>query len=294
MSRTIVAVNAHPDDEALLEAGTLAKAAAAGHRVVLVVATDGDQGLTSADFRDGGTGTTAESGADGAPALAGRRLRELEASAAALGAARVVHLGYADSGMVGDVPPDSPGRPRFLRADPAEAAERVAAILREERADVVLGYDPQGGYGHRDHVRVHEVVRRAALAAQTPRVLEATIPRDLIARTVELVAKVYPFPPDFDPASFRRSFSAKEQITHRIDVRRFAAAKRAAMAAHASQAAADDGADRTLAAFLRLPRPLFALAFGREWYVDATGLAPGVQAPRRLPGTLARDVFAGL
>ena len=47
MSATIVAVNAHPDDEALLQAGTLAKAAAAGHRVVLAVATDGDQGLTS-------------------------------------------------------------------------------------------------------------------------------------------------------------------------------------------------------------------------------------------------------
>ena len=76
---------------------------------------------------------------------------------------------------------------------------------------------------------------------------------------MEIVATVYRFPPDVDPTSFRRSFSPRAEITHRIDVRRFAAAKRAAMAAHASQAAADDGADRTLAAFLRIPAPLFAL-----------------------------------
>lgn len=306
MSRTIVAVNAHPDDEALLEAGTLAKAAAAGHRVVLVVATDGALGLTSEQFRaaDDAAGhdvpgrstdgaTTDGATPDGAT-LGGRRLAELAASARALGAARVVHLGYADSGMEGPVRPDPPGRQRFLRADPAEAATRLATILREESADVVLGYDANGGYGHRDHVRLHEVARLAALAAGTPRLLEATIPRDLIARTVELVAKVYRFPPDFDPTSFRRSFSPREQITHRIDVRRFAAAKRASMAAHASQAAADDGADRTLAAFLRFPMPLFRIVFGREWYVDATGLSPGCPAPRRPAGKLAHDVFAGL
>lgn len=316
MRRTLVAFNAHPDDEALLEAGTLAKAAAAGHRVVLVVATDGALGLTSAQFREGtrdGTEPVATAydvpaydvpafdvrkqeaaAAHDVPALAQRRLAELAASAAALGAERVVHLGYADSGMAGELYPDPPGRTRFLRADPAQAAARLADLLREERADVLLGYDAHGGYGHRDHVRVHEVARRAALSAGTPRLLEATIPRDLIARTVELVAKVYRFPPEFDPTSFRRSFSAASEITHRIDVRRYASAKRAAMAAHASQAAADDDADRTLAAFLRLPAPVFALAFGREWYVDATGLAPGDEAPGRPAGRLGHDVFAGL
>lgn len=295
MSRTVVAVNAHPDDEALLMAGTLAKAADAGHRVVLVVATDGDQGLTSAGFRAGDADQErAPVAAPGALSpLGARRMAELQASADAIGAARVVHLGYGDSGMVGDVPPDAPGRPRFLRADPAQAAERLADILRAEDADVVVGYDANGGYGHRDHVRLHEVARRAALLAATPRLLEATVPRDLLARTVELVAKVHRFPPDFDPTSFRRAFSPGREITHRIDVYRFAAAKRAAMAAHASQAAADDGADRTLAAFLRLPAPLFALVFGREWYVDATGLAPGDAVGARPPGRLVGDVFAG-
>lgn len=283
MRRTIVAVNAHPDDEALLMAGTLAKAAAAGHRVVLVVATDGELGLTSTEL---GLGSGASLGA--------RRLAELQASADALGAARVVHLGYADSGMGPEFSPDPPGRARFVSADPAEAAQRVADVLRAEQADVVIGYDANGGYGHRDHLRLHEVVRSAARDAGTPRLLEATIPQDLIARTVELVAKVYRFPPDFDPTSFRRAFSPAAEITHRIDVRRFAAAKRASMAAHASQAAADDG-DRTLAALLRLPAPLFALVFGREWYVDATGLAVGEspagrrQAARSAAGIARHD-----
>jgi LmbE family N-acetylglucosaminyl deacetylase len=98
-------------------------------------------------------------------------------------------------------------------------------------------------------------------------VFEATIPRDLIARAVRLAAKVYPFPPEFDPTSFERSFSPRAAITHRVDVRRYADTKRASMMAHASQATADDG-DRTLAAFLRLPRPVFRKVFGTEWYVE--------------------------
>ncbi len=76
---TVIAFHAHPDDEVLLSGGTLARLAAEGHRVIIAVATDGIMG--PADGPDG-------------PA----RLDELRASAAALGAARVMHLGYADSG----------------------------------------------------------------------------------------------------------------------------------------------------------------------------------------------------
>jgi LmbE family N-acetylglucosaminyl deacetylase len=65
---------------------------------------------------------------------------------------------------------------------------------------------------------------------------------------------------------FERAYSPRGEITHRVDVSGFIDAKRASMAAHASQATAD-GADRTLAAFLRMPRPLYALVFRREWYV---------------------------
>ena len=84
------------------------------------------------------------------------------------------------------------------RAADEEAAERLAAILREEQADVLLTYDRNGGYGHRDHVKVHQVGARAAELAGTPRVLQATVPRDTICRAIELAAPVYRFPPEFD------------------------------------------------------------------------------------------------
>ena len=270
--RTLVAFHAHPDDEALLTSGTMARAAAEGHRVVLVVATDGDLGLAATAYGDPGSGR-----------LGTVRMQELQASARALGTARVETLGYADSGLGPELFPDPPGRVRFARADVEEAAQALAAILTEERADVLLTYDANGGYGHRDHVRVHQVGARAAELAGTPRVLQATVPRDLIVRAIRLVARVYRFPSEFDPTSFERAYSPSSAVTHRISVWRYARQKRAAMRAHASQASADGGADRTLAAFLRIPRPLFDLVFGREWYVDAS---------RPAGSEVVHDVFA--
>ena len=276
MPHTLLAFHAHPDDEALLTSGTMARAAAEGHRVVLVVATDGGEGLAATQYAgDGG--------------LAVRRMGELEASARALGVARVEHLGYADSGLGPHAPPDPPGATRFVRADTDEAAARLAAILTEEDADVLLTYDPNGGYGHPDHVKAHEVGMRAAELAGTRRVLQATVPRDTICRAIDLAAKVYRFPPEFDRNSFNRAFSARRDITHRISVRRHIGAKRASMRAHASQASADGGADRTLAAFLRIPRPLYDLVFGREWYVDATAEAHGITHPPDENGDCALD-----
>ena len=82
--------------------------------------------------------------------------------------------------------------------------------------------------------------------------------------------------------TFDTAFSARSEITHRISVRRHIRAKRASMRAHASQASADGGADRTLAAFLRIPRPLYDLVFGREWFVDRSLPAGVADPPRRL------------
>jgi LmbE family N-acetylglucosaminyl deacetylase len=253
-SRTLVFFHAHPDDEALFTSGTMARAAAEGHRVVLVVATAGEAGLAASEFHAGGD-------------LGQVRRAELDASAAALGVARTVVLGFADSGLHGEAE-QSPGGPvPFVRADLDEAAGRLAEVLREESAHVLTTYDPAGGYGHPDHVKVHEVGARAAELAGTPVVLEATVPRDTIARAVRWAAKVYRFPPEFDPTSFERSFVPRAEISHRVDVRRYADARRASMAAHSSQAS-DDGGPRTLAAMLKVPGPLFARLFGREWYVQ--------------------------
>ena len=144
---TVVSFHAHPDDEALLTAGTLARAAADGHRVVLVVATAGEAGLASpAALAD----------------LAERRTRELTASAKALGVARVEVLGYPDSGW--DEPKGT--GPTFSDLAPEGPADRLANILRGEQADVLTTYDAAGGYGHPDHVQVHRVGRLLHLDCQ--------------------------------------------------------------------------------------------------------------------------------
>lgn len=281
MSRTLVAFHAHPDDEALLTAGTMARAAAEGHRVVLVLATDGGAGLAAADAGAGG-------------GLGALRLQEARASAEALGVHRVEWLGYSDSGSGPEPEPDAPAGTRFCRAPLEEAAERLAAVLRTERADVLLSYDANGGYGHRDHVRVHEVGARAAGIAGTSRVLEATVPRDTIVRAVRAIGRVHRFPAEFDPTSFDRAYTPRSDITHRIDVRRYAGAKRAAMRAHASQSTGGGATEvgrggqtgeRTLAAFLKVPRPLYDVVFGREWFRDPS-LPPG--------GPVRTDVFEGI
>lgn len=253
---TLVSFHAHPDDEVLLTGGTLARAVAEGHRVVLAVATRGEAGLASSELlRDG--------------SLADRRIGELERSAAALGVHRVVCLGYADSGWRDSAVPG----PVFSRLDPTEAAAPLVALLREEHADVLTTYDPSGGYGHPDHVQVHRVGAVAAAAAGTPSVLEATIDRELIRRAVRWASHVPGLLDSVNPADFDTAFAPRTSLTHLVDVRAQLAAKRLAMQAHGSQATTDTGT-RTLRLLLRLPPWLFARVAGKEWFVER-GRAPG-------------------
>lgn len=253
--------HAHPDDEALLTAGTMAMLAAQGYRVVLVVATAGERGL--ADLAPG-------------EALGEARMRELYKSASVLGCARVVQLGYADSGLGsgGGTADDRPEN-AFIDADSEEAAQRLAAVLKEETAGLLTIYDPAGGYGHPDHVQVHRVGKRAAEIAGTPIVLEATVNRDALLRALRLLARFRVFPPGFDIRAFESAYSPAEVITHRVNVRRYARQKRAAMAAHATQATGGDGT-RTLGMLLKIPGPLYRLVFGTEWYVRRD-LPPGTR-----------------
>lgn len=272
MPFTVVSFHAHPDDEALLTAGTLARLAAEGHRVVLVTATDGGAGLADPAYSAGSR-------------LGEHRLAELHASARALGAARVAWLGYADSGLDGAEPdrpdPEAPGgtRSTFTRAPIEDAARALAAVLREELADALTSYERHGGYGHPDHVRVHHVGRRAAELAGTPLLLEATVDRDLFAPAIRIAARLHLLPRDLS-ASMARAYTPRRELTHRVDVRAHLRAKQAALLAHASQttgvdaAAPDARGRRTVAVLGRLPRPLARLVLGREWFVEA-GRAPG-------------------
>lgn len=208
------------------------------------------------------------------------RLTELHSSASILGVHRVECLGYADSGFGPEFPADPPGRVRFARADAEEAAGRLARILCEEDADLLLSYQANGGYGHRDHVRVHQVGKRARQIAATPRVLEATMPREMLTRIAH-VAHALRLPAPYGREVVRTAYSPGASITHRINVFGYARQKRDALAAHRSQIGASASGERLFGALMRLPPQVAGLMLGREWFVD----------PALPPGRVHRDIF---
>lgn len=245
---TLVCFHAHPDDEAVATAGTMAAAVAAGHRVVLVVATRGEAGEVPKGFLRPDEG------------LVDRRVAETHAAAVVLGVSRVEFLGYVDSGMAGT--PTNMASESFWQADVDEAARRLAAILKEERGDVLTVYDDHGTYGHPDHIQVHRVGVRAATLAGTPLVYESTVNRDAL-RQVSVGAEPGTLP-DVDAMDLG---VGEELLTTAVDVRPWLGVKRAAMRAHASQISEQSF-------FLALPDDVFEAVFGTEWYIRRGASAP--------------------
>lgn len=248
---TLVSFHAHPDDECIACGGVIRKAHEDGHRVVLVVATRGEQGEVTDGFLDEGE------------ELWQRRVVETQVAADILGVDRVEFLGYTDSGMMGEPTNDVPGT--FWTADVEEAAAKLAAILTDENADVLTVYDDNGGYGHPDHIQVHRVGVRAAEMAGTPKVYQSTINRDraLAGRQAFAAANGVELP------EFSDDFGKPEaEMTCAVDVSKFTDHKRRAMRAHASQISEDSF-------FLAMPDDAFQFAFGTEWFIRA-GQGPGV------------------
>ena len=249
---TMVVLHAHPDDEAIATSGTMAKAKAAGHRVVLVVATRGELGETPDDLAPG-------------ESLADRRTAETTASAAIIGVDRLEFLGYRDSGMQDD--PRINDRDTFHMADLEAASEKMAAILEAESADLLLSYDERGNYMHPDHLKVHAVGKRAAEIAGTPAVFEATMNRDFIWDVMQRQRELLPEgsqPDVMDGATSVEDLNLGMrdwQITHCVDVREYVPLKRESMAAHKSQIS-----DSSF--FLQLPEEAFAASFGQEWFIE--------------------------
>jgi LmbE family N-acetylglucosaminyl deacetylase len=236
---TLVTFHAHPDDECIVTGGVMRKAFEEGHRVVLVVATRGEAGEVP-DFLEENE------------ELWQRRVVETHAAADLLGVARVEFLGYHDSGMMGDELNSRPGS--FWTADVEEAAQKLAAILAEENADVLTTYDSFGGYGHPDHIQVHRVGKRAAEIAGTPKVYEAMVRESEFREAFRRAGMEVP--------DEMEGAVPESEITVGVDVRQYLAVKRKAMRAHPSQITEDSF-------FLSLDEETFALAFGTEWFVYA-------------------------
>ncbi len=250
---TLVCFHAHPDDESMSTGGSMARAVAEGHRVVLVVATNGDFGESPDDLADGET-------------LVDRRRAETLESVTALGVHRLEWLDYMDSGMTGWEQNQNPRS--FLQAPLDEAAAKLASILSDEGADVLTTYDWHGNYGHPDHIKVHTVGYRAAEMAGTPAVFESTMNRDLMKRFFDMAREQGqasgPDGDDWDPdapADDGNPFGTPEsELTHMVDVSGFVDVKRASIRCHKSQIT-DAGF------FSSMPDEQFAMAFGAEWYI---------------------------
>ena len=245
--RTVVVLHAHPDDEAIFTAVAMHRLAARGARVVLVTATAGELGPVLRPLRR--------------QTLAERRRAELERACEILGVARLVLLGHRDSGMAGwddNAHPDA-----FAAAPVAATARRLAELCAEENAEALVHYDPNGIYGHPDHLAVHRAGRVAAAYAGIG-AYEATVDRQRPrTRRPHLV----------DVAAGERVGWAPDGIATMIEADPVeVAAKRAAMAAHASQIGPED------------VRPEgFAAAYGREWF-RRTGPAGLLDELARPPG----------
>jgi len=154
VKRTLLAVFAHPDDEAFGTGGTLARYAAGGTRVALVCATRGEAG----QIADPGLAT---------PETLGQvREAELRCAARTLGVEKVIFLDYRDSGMAGT--PENGERRAFVNVPAKEVVPRLVGIIRRLRPQVVVTFEPNGGYGHPDHMAIHRHTVAAFHAAADP------------------------------------------------------------------------------------------------------------------------------
>jgi len=270
---TLMAVHAHPDDEASSTGGVLASYGDQGVRTVVVTCTNGEFGDAPGQIKPGDDGHEEQ-------AVAQLRLAELRQSCKILGVSQLELLGYRDSGMPDWEYKDRPDA--FCNVPLDVVAGRISALIEAYRPQVVISYDDKGMYQHPDHV--HAARAAAAAAAQTgiPAKYYQIAMRPSSWRKVwealrELGAEV-PDPREFTPDQLRQAAEAEARITTTVDITAVLDRKREALMAHASQI--QDSW------FSKLPPEVGLAAFGQETFVrltDATG------AP--LPET---DLFAGL
>ncbi len=285
-ARRLLLVHAHPDDESINNGATMARYAAEGAHVTLVTCTLGERGEVIPPELRHLTGA----------ALGEHRLRELTAAMAELGVEDVRLLGgagrYGDSGMMGLADNDDPDC--FWRADVDTAAATLAEVILEIRPQVVVAYDDHGGYGHPDHIQAHRValraVEHAARAGWTvPKVYYNRVPRSVAEAAFARLREELPALP------FPKSAAVSDvpgvvddaSITTEIDGTAYAAAKAAAMRAHATQIDVAPG-ERAFALSNELAQPLFTT----EYYQLVQG-EPAPDDGRNRESDLFAGTFTG-
>ncbi|MEV4641266.1 PIG-L family deacetylase [Actinoplanes sp. NPDC049548] len=272
-SLTLMAVHAHPDDEASSTGGVLARYADEGITTVLVTCTDGRCG-------DGPGGVKPGDPGHDPLAVTALRRAELEAACATLKVTHLEMLDYADSGMMGWPTNDAPDS--FWRTPVPEAAERLAELIRRYEPDVIVTYDENGFYGHPDHIQAHRVTMEAVARTDIPaKVYWTTAPHSGMAEFGKVLRELGV---GWEEAEVGEGAAPPEiglpddEISTWVDTRAYGGQKFDALAAHASQA------ENTM--FLRL---------GRERFTELMGIETFVRVHDRTGAPLPEDdLFAGL
>lgn len=271
--RRLLLVHAHPDDESINNGATMAAYAADGAHVTLVTCTLGEEGEVIPD-------ELAHLAPDRENRLGPHRIGELAAAMKELGVTDHRFLGgpgrYHDSGMMGVEQNERPGA--FWSADPDEAAAHLVEVIREIRPQVLVTYDPDGGYGHPDHIQAHRVAMRAADLAAEPafrrdlgdphtisKIYWNRVPRTVVEEGFRALAEALDRTPFTVTAAVPDvpGVVDDDRITTEIDGRAHAERKAAAMAAHATQVTVADpvGDLRAFVLSNKLAQPLFVTEY---------------------------------
>ena len=270
---TLMAVHAHPDDEASSTGGVLARYSAEGVRTVVVTCTNGEFGDAPGGIKPGEEGHDEQE-------VAEIRLAELRESAKLLGVTNLELLGYHDSGMVEW---DYKSRPNaFCNVPLADVAARIGGLIERYRPQVVVTYDPEGGYEHPDHVHASLSAAEAVQITGIPAKLYLTaMPvskwRELWTALREAGADA-PDRDDISPETLQQMEASEQRITTTVDIRPVLARKQAALLAHASQVSESW--------FSKIPPELGERVFGDESFIRAVD-STGAPLPEH-------DLFAGL
>jgi LmbE family N-acetylglucosaminyl deacetylase len=269
---TMMAVHAHPNDEASSTGGVLATYAAQGVRTVVVTCTNGEFGDAPGGAKPGQDGHDEQ-------AVVQQRLAELRKSCAILGVTDLELLGYHDSGMPEWDYKDRPDA--FCNIPQAKVAARITGLIERYRPQVLISYDDQGPYQHPDHLHASLCAQAAFADSGIPAKLYLSAIRGSDWRKIrEALREQGVDVPNFepDPEVLRRGELAEQRITTTVDIRPVLSRKRDALFAHGSQISESW--------FSKIPPEIAEATFGRESFIrvsDSTG------AP--LPED---DLFAGL
>lgn len=275
---TLLATFAHPDDESFGTGGTLAHCAAQGIHVALVCATRGE------------VGEIAEPELATPKTLARVRETEMRCAGQALGINELIFLGYRDSGMAGTPENDDPRA--FANIPAGEVVPRLVGIIRRLRPQVIVTFDPNGGYGHPDHIAIHNHTVAAFHAAADParypeqgppwqpaRLFYTVLPRSLFQQMRSKMIALGLDTSQFDHFEENSMGWPDEQINVTLDVTATVEAKWSALHCHRTQF----GPDSPLR---QVPQETVKQMMRQEFFVLAW---PQPESDLQLP-----DLFAGL